>query len=172
MAQWAERLATIGEVRRFDYAYMLNGKKRPDPLPTLIATHRGALVQQPSNVLIGKSMGSRVGCHVSLEVNVDALVCFGYPLRGQNGKLRDEVLRALRTPILFIQGTRDSLCPLDELEEVRRSMTNVNELYVVEEGDHSLEVTKTWLKKNGSTQEAVDLLILDKIATFARAHAR
>ena len=35
--------------------------------------HRKAL-------LIGKSMGGRIGCHVSLEEKVNGLVCFGYPL--------------------------------------------------------------------------------------------
>ena len=31
-------------------------------------------------VLIGKSMGSRIGCHLALEEDVAALVCLGYPL--------------------------------------------------------------------------------------------
>ena len=63
-------------------------------------------------------MGGRIGCHVSLEEKVDGLVCLGYPLcaMGDRTKLRDEVLRALTAPILFVQGTRDSLCPLDLLD--------------------------------------------------------
>ena len=61
-------------------------------------------------VLAGKSMGSRVGCHVSISENsvpLKALICFGYPLKGGNGSIRDQVLLDLKTPILFIQGTRD-----------------------------------------------------------------
>ena len=48
-------------------------------------------------------MGGRIGCHVSLEEKVEGLVCLGYPLcaMGDRTKLRDEVLRALTTPILF-----------------------------------------------------------------------
>jgi len=38
-------------------------------------------------------------------------------------KLRDKVLRELTTPILFVQGTHDSLCPLDLLADVRRMMS-------------------------------------------------
>ena len=38
---------------------------------------------------------------------------------GDQAKLRDEVLLALKTPILFAQGTRDPLCPLHLLENVR-----------------------------------------------------
>ena len=73
-------------------------------------------------------MGGRIGCHVSLEEKVDGLVCLGYPLcaMGDRTKLRDEVLRALTTPILFVQGTRDSLCPMDLLERVRTEMKTPN----------------------------------------------
>ena len=69
-------------------------------------------------------MGGRIGCHVALEEKVAALICLGYPLcaMGDRTKLRDQVLRDLRTPILFGQGTRDSLCPLDLLERVRSEM--------------------------------------------------
>jgi predicted alpha/beta-hydrolase family hydrolase len=65
-----------------------------------------------------------------------ALVCLGYPLcaMGNRTKLRNEVLRALTTPNLFVQGTRDALCPLDLLEHVRGEMKAPNFLYVVEGG--------------------------------------
>ena len=61
-------------------------------------------------------------------------------------KLRDEALLALSTPILFAQGTKDRLCPLDLLADVRRRMTAPNALHIVEGGDHSLLVAKTALK--------------------------
>src|SRR4051812_6804162 len=82
MQRWAILLATLGAVRLMDYSYMLQGAKRPDPLPKLIATHRAALrrlrdAQPGPVVLAGKSMGSRIGCHVSLQEPVQALVCFG-----------------------------------------------------------------------------------------------
>ncbi len=111
-------------------------------------------------------MGSRIACHLALEVSVSGLVCLGYPLRGQNGKLRDEVLIALRTPIMFVQGTRDSLCPLDELEAVRKKMVAPSVLHVVEEGDHSLSVSKTWLKRNATSQALVDGKVLEAIRAF------
>jgi predicted alpha/beta-hydrolase family hydrolase len=82
--------------------------------------------------------------------------------------LRDKVLRELRTPILFVQGTRDSLCPLDLLADVRSEMIAQNELHVVEGGDHSLVVTKTQLKLAGETQETVDERILGAIEKFIR----
>lgn len=175
MRHWGELLAAIGQVQALDYDYMLAGRRRPDPLPQLIATHRAALQQARAThkgavILIGKSMGSRVGCHVSLEENVNALVCFGYPLccGGDPTKLRDKVLREITTPILFVQGTRDPLCPLELLNNVRSEMKAPNELHVVEQGDHSLQVSKTHLKATGRTQADVDQQILSAVAEFIR----
>ena len=174
MQDWKQRFSEIGEVETFDYDYMRAGRKRPDRLPQLIAAHRKALEatrekHQPASIfLIGKSMGGRIGCHVSLEERVDGLVCLGYPLcaMGDRTKLRDEVLRGLTSPILFVQGTRDALCPLDLLERVRGEMKAPNFLHVVEGGDHSLRVPKRQLKAMGETQENVDQRILQAISEF------
>jgi uncharacterized protein len=174
MQNWKRRLSEIGDVETLDYAYMRDSRKRPDPLPKLIAAHREALndarKQHPaeSTILIGKSMGGRVGCHVSLEEKVDGLVCLGYPLcaMGDRTKLRDEVLRALNTPILFVQGSRDPLCPLDLLERVRTEMKTQNVLHIVDGGDHSLRVPKRQLQASGQTQEDIDQQILKAIVGF------
>jgi uncharacterized protein len=174
MEYWKVRFYEIGDVETFDYDYMREGRKRPDRLPKLIAAHRKALSQARerlpagSTILIGKSMGGRIGCHVSLEEKVDALVCLGYPLcaMGDRTKLRDEVLRALNTPILFVQGTRDPLCPLDLLEQVRTEMKAPNFLHIVEEGNHSLRVPRRQLHTTSKTQEDIDQQILKAIAEF------
>jgi predicted alpha/beta-hydrolase family hydrolase len=171
---WKRRLSEIGEVETFDYDYMRVGRKRPDPLPQLIAAHRKALQaarekhQPDSTFLIGKSMGGRIGCHVSLEEKVDGLVCLGYPLcaMGDRTKLRDEVLRALTAPILFVQGTRDSLCPLDLLNRVRAEMKAPNFLHLVEGGDHSLRVPKSQLAATSETQDDIDGQAFQAIVGF------
>jgi uncharacterized protein len=171
---WKRRLSESGDVETFDYDYMREGRKRPDPLPQLIAAHRKALDRArerhrgKSTILIGKSMGGRVGCHLSLEEKVDGLICLGYPLcaMGDRTKLRDEVLRALTTRILFVQGARDSLCPLDLLERVRAEMKAPNFLHLVEGGDHSLRVPKRELERVGETQSDIDQKILKAIAAF------
>jgi len=172
MQRWRKRLGEIGEVETFDYDYMREGRKRPDRLPQLLATHRAAFAKvraktSGSIILIGKSMGGRIGCHVALGENVNGVVCLSYPLcgGGDRSKLRDQVLRDLRTPILFVQGTRDPLCPLDLLESVRSKMTAPNFIHVVEGGDHSLLVRKKDLANE--TQNDVDQRILGAIATFA-----
>jgi len=180
MVAWRQRLATLGDVVAFDYPYMLAGRRSPDRPPALIAAHREALAHAvaggagPRRVfLIGKSMGGRIGCHLAADDPghpIAGLICLGYPLRSaSSGALRDQVLLSLRTPILFVQGTRDPLCALDELAEVRARMTAPNQLYVVEGGDHSLEVTAAQRKAAGETQADVDARILDEIGRFVGA---
>jgi len=173
MLQWGRLLGTIAQVRAFDYPYMVEGRKRPDPLPKLIAAHRSALKDlrdssPGSVVLVGKSMGSRVGCHVSLEDEVSALVCLGYPLcgGGDPNKLRDQVLREIRRPVLFVQGTRDPLCALPLLDKVRAEMCARNDVLIVNGGDHSLIVTKSQLKATNQTQDNVNQHILERIRSF------
>jgi len=80
--------------------------------------------------------------------------------------LRDKVLRELTTPILFVQGTRDPLCPLDLLERVRLEMDAPTFLHVVEGADHSLLVSKRHLEAAGETQPDMDARILDAITSF------
>ncbi|MES1210625.1 MAG: alpha/beta family hydrolase [Pseudomonadota bacterium] len=177
MQAWAARLASMGDVTTLDYPYMRGGRRRPDRQPTLVDAHREALAKLRATVeeevpaeagevpvfLIGKSMGSRMGCHLAVElqdgvgdVDVDAegtgssssrppalagLICLGYPLvSGASGAMRDQVLLALRTPIFFVQGTRDPLCPLGALEPVLARMTAPHRLHIVEGGNHSLEL--------------------------------
>lgn len=178
MQAWKQRLGALGEVVTLDYPYQLEGRRSPDPLPKLIAAHRAALRRARDEhggdiVLIGKSMGGRVGCHVALEERVSRLVCLGYPLKGagKRAAVRDEVLLALGTPILFVQGTRDALCPLDLLEAVRNKMTAPSELYVVESGDHSLIATRGHLQQTGKTQEDVNSGILEAIRRFLTSNA-
>ena len=180
MRAWARRLGALGDVVTFDYPYMKAGRKSPDKQPVLIAAHAAALDEARSKhagpvVLAGKSMGSRMGCHLAVErpADVAALICFGYPLRsGATGALRDEVLVALRTPVLFVQGTKDPLCPLADLEKVRAQMTAPNELFVVEGGNHSLEVGVRDLRAAGKTQEDVDAAVLAAVTAFVAARAR
>jgi len=175
MQDFARLLAPLGPVTAFDYPYQIAGRKRPDPLPKLIEAHRaafGGLGRQNGKrvVLAGKSMGGRVGCHLAPEEPVAGLICFGYPLcgAGDRTKLRDAVLIALKTPVMFVQGTRDALCPLDLLADVRKKMTTPSSLHVVDGGDHSLVVSKTELKASGLSQRDVDVRICEAVAEFLK----
>ena len=175
MRHWAKLVGGIGRVEILDYPYMLEHRKRPDPLPRLIAAQREAFTRAKRKfrgpvILIGKSMGSRVGCHLALEVKVHAVVCLGYPLcgAGDRNKLRDEVLLKLTAPILFVQGTRDRLCPQDLLDAVRSRMKATSRLEIVQDGDHSLTVAKRTLKASGESQADVDTRVLKRIKAFVK----
>jgi uncharacterized protein len=181
MQAWAERLRSVGPVVPFDYPYMKAGRKTPDKMPVLLQAHREALAQaraehgpQRPVVLAGKSMGGRMGCHLAVELAAEstpvaAVICFGYPLRAAgSGASRAEVLLALTTPVLFLQGSRDPLGPLDDLAAARSQMTAPNHLFVVEGGDHSLEVRKRAAAAAGQSQAAWDAALLDAIVTFLR----
>ena len=172
MRAWRGRLSSIGQVQVFDYAYMRAKRRSPDRLPALIDAHRVALAELRATAagpifLIGKSMGGRIGCHLALEEKVAGLVCLGYPLKsGSTGALRDQVLLALRIPVLFVQGTRDPLCPLDLLAEVRARMTASSTLLIVDGGDHSLAVSAAVRKARGETQGDSDARVLEAIRSF------
>jgi predicted alpha/beta-hydrolase family hydrolase len=179
MKAWRQRLATIGDVEAFDYPYMRAGRKSPDRPPVLIEAHEAALAAARAKAngplfLIGKSMGGRIGCHVATErdaAGVAGVICLGYPLRsGATGALRDEVLLALRVPILFVQGSRDPLCPLADLEAVRRRMRAESTLLVVESGNHSLELPAA--ARKGSGQADSDARVLEAIREFVGRRAR
>lgn len=175
MRTFARLLESIGPVEPLDYPYALEGRRRPDPLPRLIEAHRAALAAVRLRyggpiALAGKSMGGRVGCHVALVDEVAAIICFGYPLcgGGDRSKLRDQILVEAKTPILFVQGTRDPLCPLELLEDVRKRMRAPSRLHVVDGGDHSLLVAKATLKARGSTQEDADEGVRSAIVDFLK----
>jgi predicted alpha/beta-hydrolase family hydrolase len=196
MVAWKARLEPLGAVVAFDYPYQRAGKKAPDRPPVLVSSHRAELARVGAEhagpiILIGKSMGGRIGCHVAVELTAEtrgprpdlgseagarsgapsaarptALVCLGYPLVAPGGAVRDQVLLELETPVLFVQGTRDSMCPLDRLADVRARMRAPSELFVVEGGDHSLMVQKGLLKKQGITQDTVDQRAFEAIEAF------
>lgn len=173
MRAWSSHLAGLGEVTPFDYPYMAAGRRAPDRLPKLIEAHRNQLSalrvrHDGPVVLVGKSMGSRVGCHVSVTEAVDAVVCLGYPLVGGGRKktMRDQVLKAMTTPVMFVQGSRDPMSPLPPLNAVIAAMEAPATLHVVEGGNHSLAVGKRALAAAGESQEDVDQRTLEAIRAF------
>ncbi|KAK7399116.1 hypothetical protein VNO78_10291 [Psophocarpus tetragonolobus] len=162
------------DVVTFDYPYM-SGKKRAPPKAEKLVEFHSNFVKETSSkypdhpvILAGKSMGSRVGCMVaSLEdVNVSAVICLGYPLKGINGAVRDETLLQLTVPTMFVQGSKDGLCPLEKLEATRKKMKAPNELHVIDGGDHSFKIGKKNLQANNCTQDEAEDVAVKAIAAF------
>ncbi|KAK9698473.1 hypothetical protein RND81_08G106800 [Saponaria officinalis] len=178
MLRWKEILAKAlcaVEVVSFDYPYLSGGKKRAPPkAEKLVDFHanvvKNAVAKYPGHpvILVGKSMGSRVSCMVACQKNisVSAVVCLGYPLKGRNGAIRDEILTELTVPILFVQGSKDQLCPLDMLEAVRQKLKAKNDLHVIEGGDHSFKIAQKYLLVTGSTQNDAEQSAVKSITSF------
>ena len=161
MEHVAAGLADRGlRVVRFNFVYMEIGRRSPDRQPVLEETFRSVLSflsdeARGRRVIVGgKSMGGRIASHVvAAGLAADGLLFFGYPLHppGRPEKLRDVHLYDIATPMLFVEGTRDSFCPLDTLEKVRSKLTARNDVAVIEDGDHSFRVRKS---SRRSTEEA------------------
>ncbi|KAL0393660.1 UNVERIFIED_CONTAM: hypothetical protein Slati_4332200 [Sesamum latifolium] len=178
MVRWKGMLAkalNAVEVVTFDYPYIAGGKRRAPPkAEKLVDFHhdivRKTLAKYPGHplVLAGKSMGSRVSCMVAGEkdITVSAVVCLGYPLKGMNGAVRDEILLQLKVPVMFVQGSKDGLCPLEKLEAVRKKMNSNNALHVIEGGDHSFKIGKKHLQSTGTNQEEAEDIAVQAIVKF------
>ncbi|KAK3434201.1 hypothetical protein EUGRSUZ_D01725 [Eucalyptus grandis] len=177
MVRWKEMLGKAlhaVEVITFDYPYISGGKRRAPPkAEKLVEFHldvvRKAAAKYPGHPLIlaGKSMGSRVSCMVANEEGVcpSAIVCLGYPLK-LGTILRDETLLQLSVPVMFVQGSKDGLCPLEKLEAVREKMISTTRLYVIDGGDHSFKIAKKLLQSSGMTQDEAEDLAVQDIAKF------
>ena len=175
MEDIAGRLAGHGIATfRYQFPYIENGRKRPDPPGILHQTVRSAVEAArkalPGVPMIagGKSMGGRMtSLAASKEAlgGVDGIVFLGFPLHapGRHDASRGEHLFEVRVPMLFIQGTRDALADLELLRPVCERLGARATLHIVEGGDHSFKV----LKRSGRSQEEVMEEIVGAIRTWA-----
>lgn len=167
---------------RFNFPYKERGQKAPDPHEKLVRTWQAAFefVQNhpqygtPQIVAAGKSMGGRVASQMTADGHLSpkALVFLGYPLHppGKKKQLRDAHLYRIQIPMLFFTGTRDALCDLDLLKPVVSRLKAPTVLEVVEGGDHSFMLPKSF---NTSEVEICDRILKRTIAWLdeIRAHS-
>src|SRR5215470_1596448 len=149
---------------KFDFEYMDAKRHVPDPQPKLQARYRTVVENvlaehKPARLVIGgKSMGGRVASYIAGDTpGVTALVFLGYPLHppGKMDQLRDQHLYALKIPMLFISGTKDTFAERGLLEKVVARIGANATLVWVEGGDHSL---KRGRKDNDSLSLALDAI--------------
>ena len=93
-------------------------------------------------VLGGVSYGGRqASMLVAAEPTlVDGLLLLSYPLHppGRPAQLRTAHFPSLRTPILFISGTRDAFGSIAELESAIKLIPAPTKLVPIEDAGHSL----------------------------------
>ena len=101
---------------------------------------------------------------------VRGLAFFGFPLHpaGKPSKDRAKHLADVRLPMLFLQGTRDTLAELTLLEPVVKGLGSLATLHPVRDADHSFHV----LKRSGRHDGEVMDEILDAFVAWAGAIVR
>jgi predicted alpha/beta-hydrolase family hydrolase len=157
---------------RYQFPYMEAGGRRPDPPGVLEATVRAAVARAaaaaPGLPLLagGKSLGGRMTSGAAAKSplpGVRGLVFLGFPLHapGKPGAERAAHLARVQIPMLFLQGTRDTLADLGLVKGVTGRLAGAT-LHVVDGGDHSFAV----LKRSGRTETEVMIELLDTIVDW------
>lgn len=119
-------------VMSFNYPYTERGSKSPDRQEKLLTCHRAAadtLAADVDNLFLGgRSMGGRMGTYlVAGGYPAVGLILYAYPLHpaGKPEKLRVDQFGDIDAPMLFLQGTRDSLSRIDLFNEHIGGLSNV-----------------------------------------------
>jgi len=182
MSDMAQRLAGQGITSfRYHFPYMearvLSGRRRPpDRPPVLVETVRAAVAKAAALadglplLAGGKSMGGRMTSTAASEAplpGVCGLVFFGFPLhapgRPERAAERAAHLGGVTVPMLFLQGTRDTLARWDLIEETCASLGPLATLQRLEGADHSFRV----LKRSARTNEDVAEEVAANVAAWA-----
>jgi predicted alpha/beta-hydrolase family hydrolase len=146
----AQSIATL----RYNFAYMEEGRHIPDRPAALTAAVAAAVntasKQAPKLPIFagGKSMGARMSSQAAAQKllpTTRGLIFFGFPLHPPN---RPDTKRAthlddVTLPMLFLQGTRDTLADLILLRPIVKQLTPRATLHVIDTADHSFHVLKS-----------------------------
>lgn len=177
MANLAARLAAAGiACLRYNFPYTERGSKRIDARPLLLDTVRAAVAHGaqlfPGLPLFagGKSMGGRMTSGAAAEHGLElarGIVFFGFPLHpaGAPGTERGDHLAQVRQPLLFLQGTRDTLADLSLLDPICRRLPGAT-LHIVQGADHGFAVRKM----DGRTNEQVMDELVATTRDWVQAH--
>ena len=144
----------------FDYPYITEGRRAPDPEKTLLQCHRAAAAsfadrtgQGPGRIVLGgRSMGGRMASRLAASgYPCRALVLYAYPVHpaGRPDRLRVEHLPDIEVPILSFRGSNDSMSRPDEYDRWVRPLPTVTTMDL-EGVDHG------WRAKGRSIGEVVE----------------
>jgi uncharacterized protein len=156
---------------RYQFPYMERSSKRPDPPHLAHATVRAAVSAArqalPGLPLIagGKSFGGRMTSQAQARgplPDVHGLAFLGFPLHpaGKPSRERGEHLFDIQIPMLFLQGTRDTLAMFDQLEPVCQALGARATLKLFADADHSFHVPA----RSGRMDAQVLAEVLDALA--------
>ena len=172
----AEReIATL----RYQFPYMEQGGRRPDPPRLAQATVRAAALEAarlvPALALVagGKSFGGRMTSQAQAAAplpGVRGLVFLGFPLHpaGRPSDARAEHLLDVQIPMLFLQGTRDVMAELDLLRPLMERLGARASLELIRDADHSFHVPA----RSGRKDAQVRGEMLDRLAAWIMVISR
>jgi uncharacterized protein len=175
LGKLAEELAEAGAATlRYQFPYMEERRRVPDKPEVLTATVAAAVrtagAAAPGLPLLagGKSMGGRMTSQAAAQgllADVKGLVFFGFPLHPPNrpGTKRAEHLAKVSSPMLFLQGTHDTLADLTLLRPICAKLGSRATMHIIEEADHSFHV----LKRAGKTDAEVMKELAQTTASWA-----
>src|SRR5262245_9537341 len=155
---------------RYQFPYMEQGGRRPDPPKLAHAAVRAAVAaaaRRLSKVPLiagGKSFGGRMTSQAQAAAplaGVHGLVFLGFPLHpaGRPSAERGKHLFDVQVPMLFLQGTRDALASLDQLKPLCEKLGRRATLTLFQDADHSFHVpARTGRKDAQERSEMLDAL--------------
>ena len=157
-------------VVRFEFPYMaqrrLGGPKRPPDREDVLRQAWLDVIRQFRGqrlVIGGKSLGGRIASMIADEAQATGLVCLGYPFHptGKPSQTRIEHLRAIRTPTLILQGTRDPMGSRNEVADYPLAASI--RLHWLEDGEHSFKPRKVSGRTEAENWQEAMATILDFI---------
>jgi uncharacterized protein len=170
METLADALAKVGiATLRFNFPFAEHKKGRPDSPAVAHVTIEAAITKaralKPKLPLFvaGKSFGGRMSSQYLAahpDPSVKGIIFYGFPLHpsGKPSTERADHLKALTIPMLFLQGSKDTLATWALIKTVCESLRKAT-LVKLEGADHSFKAgkndvmsllvdeTKKWLEK-------------------------
>jgi predicted alpha/beta-hydrolase family hydrolase len=158
---------------RYQFPYMEQGTKRPDPPALCHATVRAAVTKAAELKLPliagGRSFGGRMTSQAQAKAplpGVRGLAFLGFPLHpaGKPSDERAAHLSEVQIPMLFLQGPRDALAELSLLQPLVQRLGRRATLALIEDADHSFHVPA----KAGRKDAEVRREMLDALAGWTK----
>ena len=174
LAAMADGLAERGiATLRYQFLYMEQGSKRPDPPKLAHAAVRAAVLEAarrlPGVPLFagGKSFGGRMTSQAQAAAplaEVRGMLFIGFPLHPP-GTPSNELAKHLfdvSLPMLFLQGARDEFAELQLLEPLVQELGPRATLTLFPDADHSCQVPA----RSGRKDSEIRVEVLDTMAKW------
>lgn len=167
---------------RFNHPYRTAGRKAPDRPKVLETATREAAAELSRRaklpperlVLGGRSMGGRY-CSLVVGADVDpvralGLLMLSYPLHapGKPDQPRTVHFPALKLPVLFVSGTRDSMAGEEALTQAAKAIRGKVTFHWVDTADHGYRPLKAAGRTTGDVLAEVAGVAAAWVAGLAR----